>query len=149
MDLTNGQETETELCFQIVSADVANNDAVQMRLTRDGGVLLTTYTRTLSITVSESTAITGDLSVTLASLALTADGVADVQGTAALTLDVLALSGAAVVDVVGTADNTLSALTLTGVAAVDGVGILEVTLAALSLTADGVVLTRRLRATSA
>lgn len=48
--------TEWEYCFQVRSADVANNDTVQLRVIRGPGSLLDTYTVTPAITVSEATA---------------------------------------------------------------------------------------------
>ena len=46
------QETETELCFQVRAADVTDGQTIQFRLTRDGGTVLSTYTRTPTATVS-------------------------------------------------------------------------------------------------
>src|SRR3972149_3761094 len=44
LDLANGTETETLCAIQIVYADVADGDTIQIRLTRDGGTLLNGYT---------------------------------------------------------------------------------------------------------
>ena len=52
LDFTTNQETETELCFQVRSADVTHGQTIQFRLTRDGGTVLSTYTRTPTATVS-------------------------------------------------------------------------------------------------
>jgi hypothetical protein len=57
LDLALGTETETLLSFQIVAADVVDADSIQIRLTRDGGTLLNTYTITPTITVHETTII--------------------------------------------------------------------------------------------
>jgi len=53
LDLPAAQECETLLAFQIVAADVADEDIIEIRLTRDGGTLIT-YTRTPAITVNEA-----------------------------------------------------------------------------------------------
>lgn len=52
LDLAGNAEVETELSFQILSADVVDGDTIQFRLTRDGGTVLDTYTRTPQATVS-------------------------------------------------------------------------------------------------
>lgn len=51
-----GQESETEHCVQIVSADVVNNDSIQLRLVREADLAFDTYTNTPTITVSEAVA---------------------------------------------------------------------------------------------
>jgi hypothetical protein len=50
--LPAGQEAETELSFQIRAVDVTPGQTVQLRLTRDGGVVLNTYTQTPTVTIT-------------------------------------------------------------------------------------------------
>lgn len=66
LDFTSGAESETELCFQIVSGDVADNNTIQIRLTRDSGTVLESYTNTPSISVNEpgNSPITGTATLT-------------------------------------------------------------------------------------
>ena len=53
--LSNGQETEVEYCWQLRSADVANNDSIQLRVVyySAGNTAFDTYTNTPTITVVE------------------------------------------------------------------------------------------------
>lgn len=52
VSLSETQESEFELVFQVVSADVDNNDSISIRMV-DSGAALTTYTQTAVLTVSE------------------------------------------------------------------------------------------------
>jgi hypothetical protein len=49
-DFAGNDETEVEGCFQIVGADVANNDVIEIKVVRDDGTVLDSYTSTPSIT---------------------------------------------------------------------------------------------------
>ncbi|MCH7535023.1 MAG: hypothetical protein IH948_04655 [Bacteroidetes bacterium] len=55
-DYAGNDETEFEFCVQIRNADVANNDTIELRVTKDGTVL-NTHTNTPSITVSKSAVV--------------------------------------------------------------------------------------------
>jgi hypothetical protein len=52
LDPPAATEMETELSFQIRAADVAPGQTVQLRLTRDVGIVLNTYTQTPTITIT-------------------------------------------------------------------------------------------------
>lgn len=54
-DYAGNDETEFEFCVQIVGADVADADTIELRVTR-GGTVLDSYTNTPSITVSKPAA---------------------------------------------------------------------------------------------
>lgn len=51
LDLDAGYEVEILLSFQIVSADVSDGDEILIRVTRDGGIELFSYTRNADIDV--------------------------------------------------------------------------------------------------
>jgi hypothetical protein len=53
LDFAGRDESETELCFQIVSGDVADGDTIEIALRRDGGISLESYTNIPSISVNK------------------------------------------------------------------------------------------------
>lgn len=59
IDLAAGNLTEVEYCFQLRSADLADNDVIDFRLVRAGGILLASYDQTPSFTVQLAGAVDG------------------------------------------------------------------------------------------
>ena len=52
-DIGASEESEVEFCVQIRSADVTNAQTLQLRIVKEGGTVLDTYTNTPTITVVE------------------------------------------------------------------------------------------------
>jgi hypothetical protein len=143
--------SETECGLQIQSADVANGDVIDFRLTRDGGTLLDAYSVTPSITIS--VAATGTLSVTSADTTISATGAVAVVGALSATSADTTISATVAVAVTGTlsATSEATALSATGTVEDSGVtGTLSVTSEDTALSSAGTVtVTGTLTATSA
>lgn len=56
IDFAGSDEVEVEYCCQLLAADVADQDTVQLRVVRGDGTVLESYTNTPSLTVSEGAA---------------------------------------------------------------------------------------------
>lgn len=59
-DIASNGNSECECGLEIRAADVVKDDLIEFRLTRDGGVLLDTYSVTPGLTVSEAFSLTCD-----------------------------------------------------------------------------------------
>ncbi|TAK45255.1 MAG: hypothetical protein EPO27_10570 [Betaproteobacteria bacterium] len=93
MDVAASGHAEAEFCVQILSADVANNDTVQLRIT-DNGTAFAAYDATPSITVSESLPeITGTGALPAQAAAADGTGVSASSGTGALAAQAAAADG--------------------------------------------------------
>ena len=58
-DIETTEEIECEICFQIIGADVANDDSIVIRIHHGGGAL-NTYSQTATITVVKAAPDTFD-----------------------------------------------------------------------------------------
>lgn len=101
---------ETEFSVQIRSADVANGDVIQFRLTSPDAAI--TYTVTPSYTVVVVAGINADLAVTLDAVTLAAETDAAVSASLARTLEATTLSSASTVATAASLARTLDAVTL-------------------------------------
>lgn len=125
-----GELTEFEFCFQIRSADVANNDSLQLRLVRSAGTVLEAYAQTPTITVSEAGGTTF-----FQTLPATAVGVASVNRVTTFFRALAATAvGVAVLNRITTFVRTLAAIAV-GVASLTSASVIGKT---LSATAVGV-----------
>jgi hypothetical protein len=94
-DVSASGHVEPEFCVQILSADVVNNDTVQLRITR-GGTAFAAYDATPSVTVSESSPVVvtpSTLALVLATFAAVVTATANVSvtpTTASLSLSTFA-----------------------------------------------------------
>lgn len=127
-DIVASGNSETECGLQIVGADVAHGDLVEFRLTRDGGVLLDTYSVVPALTVSKLVTTSGDGSSAGVGAA-TAVGLA-------LFLAIASASGVATAEAVGTTAGTVESGdgSAAGTATAAGVG---VSTAASAAASDG------------
>jgi len=136
-DIVASGNSETECGLRLVGADLADDDVIEFRLTRDGGTLLDTYAVVPTITVLKDMA--GTLSSTLGAATLAATGTVDLVGTSAPTLGAVTASAAGVVEIAGVLGATLAAATLAATGTVGDpeiLGTLATTLGPLTLGAD-------------
>ncbi|MDJ0950954.1 MAG: hypothetical protein QNJ94_18740 [Alphaproteobacteria bacterium] len=115
-NFSGSSEIECELSFELVSADLANNDTIDIRLEENDGTDFDTYTETPRITITKSGDVTG--TGDLDAQASQADGAGVVRsiGTGTLEAQASAVDGTGAVRSVGT-----GALE-SGVSQVDGAG---------------------------
>jgi len=136
-DIVASGNSETECGLRLVGADLADDDVIEFRLTRDGGTLLDTYAVVPTLIVLDDMA--GTLSATLGALTLTAAGTVDIAGTASPTLGALTSSAAGALDIAGALSSSLGAATLSATGTVEIAGTLSTSLAAATLSAAGTV----------
>lgn len=132
IDFSGNDEVEVEYCCQILSADTATNDTIELRVVRGDGTVLETYTNTPSITVDAAaqTVTVGLAVATTSGLAVSAERTHAV-GLAAATTSALAAS-AERTHSVGQALATSSALAVTHSKAVV-VGLVSIVTSALTV----------------
>lgn len=112
-----GELTEFEFCAQVRSADVVNNDSIQLRLVRAAGTVLESYVQTPTVTVSEAGGVDQLGSATLAGAAtVSVIGVIDYAASSSI-------SGTASITAIATVNTThFGAATLSGTAVVSAAG---------------------------
>lgn len=140
ISLVASGNTEIEFCLTIPAAGVAHGNTIALRVYRSTSTALYSYTNTPTVTVSEP--ISGNLSITLDGIGLSAIGVVSVVGSLTKTLDEMTLQATGTVGVaqiIGTLNVTLDAITLNASGTIAIVGNLDKTLGGIELLTSGAV----------